>query len=203
MHLHLPHLIYEGAPLDDREILSRLPTALADALRERNGCVAYLGGLHVRGACTEPAWHSIRAAWEGEDALHRLFEEVQQSDVTFAEDAFGDQFLLRDGQVMLLDAELGEVRPLKPSLEEFFLSLLEHPAELLGYEPLLEMRRQGQKLEPGQLLSARPPFVLAGTEQNIALEPTPALERRRYLAWLAGQLHGLPNGTQVELPASD
>jgi hypothetical protein len=77
MNLDLPHLIYAGAPLDDLEILEGVPAELATALRARNGCIAYLGALHVRGACHAPAWHSLRHAWEGPDALHALFDEVQ------------------------------------------------------------------------------------------------------------------------------
>jgi hypothetical protein len=33
MHLDLPHLTYPGAPVDDSEILERVPAELAAALR--------------------------------------------------------------------------------------------------------------------------------------------------------------------------
>src|SRR6185312_15967257 len=98
MHLDLPHLTYSGPALDDPEILDRLPEELSAALRARNGCIAWLGALHVRGASHSPPWHSLRNAWEGPDALHTLFDEVRATDVPFAEDAFGDQFLLREGR---------------------------------------------------------------------------------------------------------
>jgi hypothetical protein len=49
---------------------------------------------------------------------------VRPADVPFAEDAFGDQFLLRDGQVLRLGGELGEIAPVADGLEDFFGQLL-------------------------------------------------------------------------------
>ena len=199
MHLELPHLTYPGAALDDPGLLDRVPAELAALLRTRNGCVAYGGGLHVRGACHAPAWHSLRHAWEGDDALHRLFDEVQPADVPFAEDAFGDQFLLRDDRVMRLSGELGEVSEAAESLPRFFDALLADAALVLDYEPLLRFLAPGDRLAPGELLAAYPPFVLSGEGSARDLRPVDALERRRFLADLARQLHGLPEGAEVRL----
>jgi hypothetical protein len=204
MHLDLPHLTYPGAPVDDPEILERVPADLAAALRARNGCVAYLGALHVRGACRAPAWHSLRHAWEGPDAVHVLFEEVRPSDVPFAEDGFGDQLLLRDGKVVRLSGELGEVTPVAESLGRFFTSLWADAEGVLDYEPLMRYRQSGGQLPPGELLAAYPPFALkaaAGTARE--LRPMDALERRRSLAELARRLHGLPDGAEVRLDAGE
>ncbi|MDB4878497.1 MAG: hypothetical protein JWM41_4943 [Gemmatimonadetes bacterium] len=46
---------------------------MSHLLRRTNGCVAYEGGLDIRGSCREPAWHSLRDAWHGPSAIHRLF----------------------------------------------------------------------------------------------------------------------------------
>ena len=51
--------MYLGPPIDDPAILESLPPELADLLRRANGYVAYDGGLHVRGACHMPEWHSL------------------------------------------------------------------------------------------------------------------------------------------------
>jgi hypothetical protein len=203
MHLELPHLTYAGAPPDDADILARAPAELASVLRARNGVVAYQGALHVRGACREPAWHSLRHAWEGADALHELFEEVCPSDVPFAEDAFGDQFLLRDGRVLRLSGELGEIAPVADRLEEFFGQLLGDPGRALDYEPLLEYLAGGAELRPGQLLAAYPPFVLSADGARRDIHAVDAVERRRFLADLARQLHGLPDGAEVRFEVTD
>jgi hypothetical protein len=203
MHLDLPHLIYSGGSLDDPDILQRVPDELAVALRTRNGCIGFLGGLHVRGACRAPAWHSLRHAWEGPDAVHSLFEEVLPTDVPFAEDAFGDQFLIRDGKIMRLSSELGEVNQMAESLDSFFAGLLADAEQVLDYQPLLIFREAGGELRPGQLLAAYPPFVLKADGPTRDLRAIDALERRRFLAELAHQLHGLPDGAEVRLNITD
>jgi hypothetical protein len=199
MHLDLPHQTYPGAPIDDPAVLERLPSELASALRRRNGCVGFLGALHVRGACLAPAWHSLRHAWDGPDALHELYTEVDPADVPFAEDGFGDQFLIREGRVLRLSGELGEIEDLAGSPAEFFARLITDAEQVLDYEPLLRFRDEGNDLRPGQVLAAHPPFVLqaAGTGRELRAED--AIERRRTLAALAKRLHGLPDGAHVRL----
>ena len=69
-------IVFEGVAYNDEEqgdalLLRELPGELARMLRSRNGFVAFAGGLHVRGACKLPTWHSLREAWKGEGALHR------------------------------------------------------------------------------------------------------------------------------------
>jgi hypothetical protein len=203
MHLDLPHLTYSGPAVDDAEILERLPEGLATALRARNGCIAWLGALHVRGACRGPAWHSLRNAWEGPDALHTLFEEVEPTDLPFAEDAFGDQFLLRGGNLLRLSGELGEVAEIAESLEHFFDGLWTDAEQVLDYQPLLRFREGGGELPPGQLLAAYPPFVLDAGGTTRDLRPMDAIERRHFLAELARQLHGLPDGATVRLKSTE
>ena len=201
--LELPHLIYPGAALDDLEILERAPAELAAALRVRNGSIGYLGALHVRGACHAPAWHSLRHAWEGPDALHELFEDVRPADVPFAEDAFGDQFLLRDGRVLRLNGELGEVSAVAESLGSFVASLWSDAEQVLDYQPLLTFRQSGAELRPGELLAAHPPFALQADHSTRELRTVDALERRRQLAGLARRLRGLPDGAEVRFPAGE
>jgi len=203
MHLELPHLTYAGAPPDDADILARAPAELASVLRVRNGVVAYQGALHVRGACREPAWHSLRHAWEGPDALHELFEEVRPADVPFGEDAFGDQFLLRDGRVLRLSGELGEIAPVADGLEDFLGQVLGDPGRALDYDPLLDFLAGGAELPPGRLLAAYPPFVLSADDARRDIRAVDAVERRRFLADLARQLHGLPDGAEVRFEVPD
>jgi hypothetical protein len=203
MHLDLPHLTYSGPAIDDEAILTRLPAPLAAALRARNGCIAYRGGLHVRGACSEPAWHSLRAAWEGPLALHELYEEVQASDVPFAEDALGDQFLLRGGTVLHLWAETGELEPAATDLDAFFAAVLADAQRALALEPLLAFVDAGTQLAPGQLLMAYPPFCVTASEQGVRLTAIDTMERRLFLADVARQIRGLPEGAEVQLKVTE
>ena len=198
MHLDLPHLIWSGPPIDDEEILERVPEPLRSALRARNGCVAYRGGLHVRGACREPRWHSLRAAWEGPDAFHVLYAEVLESDVPFAEDGLGDQFVLRGEEVWHLWAETGEMERKAPTLEAFIADILERTTEVLALEPVMAFLDAGQELEPGQLLMAYPPFCVSQSDHGVTLTAIGTFERREFLATIARQIHDLPDGAEVQ-----
>jgi hypothetical protein len=203
MHLDLPHQTYAGPPIDDDEILARVPEPLATALRTRNGVVAWQGGLHVRGACREPAWHSLRSAWEGPLALHVLYDEVAPGDVPFAEDALGDQFLLRDGAVLHLWAETGEIETVAADLEAWLAAVLADPQHTLSLEPLLAYLKAGRTLAPGQLLSAYPPFCVTQSAKGVDLKARDWLERRMFLAEIARQIRGLPEGAEVRFKVSD
>src|ERR1700681_1788880 len=117
--MKLDHLTFSGPAIDDREMLAKLPKELAALLTQTNGFIQFHGGLHVRGACLAPAWHSLREAWLGDNAFHRLYPEVEPDDIPFAEDYLGDQFLLRGGDVWRLYAETGEVEPLEETFKVF------------------------------------------------------------------------------------
>ena len=67
--MKLSNVTWQGHPIDDLDVLEKLPENLATLLRQTNGFIQYHGGLHVRGACLTPAWHSLRVAWLGDEAF--------------------------------------------------------------------------------------------------------------------------------------
>ena len=188
------HVTYNGPAIDDREILAKLPKALAALLEQTNGFIHFHGGLHVRGACLAPAWHSLRDAWIGKNAFHQLYPEVTPADIPFAEDYLGDQFLLRDGTVWHLLAETGEVESLESSFKEFMQNVEDDPGEHLGLHHLLQFQREGGHLLPGQLLAASPPFCQEESDDGVTLRAMPSGERRQFLADFAKQMRELPDG---------
>ena len=192
---------YIGPPIDDFEILKRLPETVLTALHCQNGFILEGGGFHVRGACLNPAWHSLRAAWEGEFSLHRLFPQVDESDIPVAEDCFGDQFLLRGGHVLQLLGETGQIKETGNSWEEFIERVSAAPVEFLQLHWLEHFRNAGGVLLPGSLLSVYPPFV-AKECVNPSLRPIPALERRSALADFARQIQDVEDGQKIRIRVS-
>jgi len=190
---------FAGPPIDDPELLARLPEPLRQRLTRVNGYVAYAGGLHVRGACRAPEWHSLRAAWLGENAIHRLFPAVRADDVPWAEDALGDQFLLRDGVVLRLEAETGRVESLGVDLTGFEQRVRDDPFEYLRLAPLEQFAREGGELRPGQLLSVYPPYCVEESARGVALRAVPAAARLRWLSALAREIGGLADGAALRL----
>jgi len=201
--MQLEQVSFTGPPLDDHELLARLPANLARLLQQINGFIQYGGGLHIRGACREPDWHSLRDAWDGEAAFWRLYPEVRQGDVPFAEDCMGDQFLLRNGVAHKLVAETGEVETIGVGLREFFEAAAADPVEFLSLHPLLQFQQEGGRLEPGQLLAAFPPFCIKESAEGVSLAAISAGERRRFLADLADQLRDLPDGAKIDFRVVD
>src|SRR5688500_8926701 len=117
--MNISGITWRGESIDDVELLRELPPSLVRILSDANGLILHEGALHMRGASLAPEWHSLRAAWRGPSAFHTLYESVLPTDIPFAQDQLGDQFLLRDGRVLRLSAETGEVDALADSLEDF------------------------------------------------------------------------------------
>jgi hypothetical protein len=202
--MKLDHVSFTGPAIDDPEVLDQLPKELADLLQQYNGFIQFHGGLHVRGACLAPAWHSLREAWLGDSAFHRLYPEVLPDDVPFAEDFLGDQFFLRGGDVWRLYAETGEMESLEETFKVFMENVQEDPGEELGLHALLQFQREGGKLLPGQLLAAYPPFCTEESANGVTVSPVNSDERRRFLAEFAAKIRQLPvDGGEIDMEELD
>jgi hypothetical protein len=188
---------YVGPPIDDPGQLERLPEAFASLLRKKNGFIWFRGGLHMRGACMAPTWHSLHVASVGGVAFHQLYWNVRVTDVPFAEDCMGDQFLLRDAEVVRLAAETGEIASLGIGPDEFLAQVERDPLEFLQMQPLLRFEAEGGRLVPGELLAAYPPFFAQQAGEGVSLRAISADERRRFLADIANQIRHLPDGSTI------
>lgn len=199
--MQLNHITYQGPPSDDAALLAQLPENLAALLGSVNGFIQYGGGLHVRGACLKPEWHSLRRAWRGPQAISALFPAAEPDWIPFAQDCVGDQFLLRDAQVLHLAAETGEVQDLNLTLGEFLKRASADPVDFLAMEPLLQFQNTHGALAAGDLLHAYPPFCTKEAAQGVSLRAVPAWEVHRTHAEFARALP--PDGTQVQIGTSD
>lgn len=191
-------IIFQGCPIADAQTFALLPAYLQDFLRARNGVVAYFGGLHIRGCCQTPAWHNLGAAWNGEQAFWKLYRRVQPTDIPFAQDCVGNQFLLRGDAVLFLDTETGEVADLEVDFKHFLFGIEKFPLDALGMEPLRTFQQQGGVLAAGQLLSVYPPVCIQSATQEPTLKPLPVLERLAYLAAFYAQIKDLPDGQRLQ-----
>jgi hypothetical protein len=189
--MNIPGITWRGENVDDVELLRELPPSLVRMLSDTNGFILHDGALHVRGACVTPEWHSLRTALRGPTAFHTLYESVQTTDIPFAQDQVGDQFLLRDGRVFRLSAETGDVEPFANSLDDLFSQVAEDIEGFLNVG-------LGHTMQPGQLLLAYPPFVFRESGADASLKPVRAGEVILFHADLARQIRDVPDGGQVE-----
>jgi hypothetical protein len=148
--------------------------------------------------------------------LANLYPDLRSTDVPFAEEAFGDQFLLRDDQVWRLFGETGELEPWERSalastegseaadngIESWFRALIADPTDILGYEPSQALSAiGGGRLEPGKLISVYPPFAISAESVKREFKPVDTLTRRGWLAGLAAKMKDLPDGAEIEIRA--
>ena len=126
--MNFPGVTFTGPKLGEAAVPEWVPAPLAGLLLEVNGVVAFEGGLHLRGICDAPSWHSLEAAMDGDRAFHSRYDGVNLGDVPFGQDVVGDQWLLRDGWVIRLAAEIGEIERLEQTLPEFLAAALEDPS---------------------------------------------------------------------------
>lgn len=68
---------------------------------------------------------------------------------------------------------------------------------VLSLQPLVAFWNQGGRLEPGQLLSAFPPYFSVESKQGVSLRAITSEERIRFLADVARQIADVPDGATV------
>jgi hypothetical protein len=197
--MELRDVTYQGPALDGATLLARLPKVYRQLLEQVNGFVKLHGGLHIRGVCTAPEWHSLSTVWEGRLVLSQHYPIVEPSDVPFGQDVVGDQFLLRGDRIYRLSAETGDLVSLGCGLMTFLEQAQRDPVGYLKLQPMLRFFNEGGRLEPGELLSVYPPFCTKESAQGVSLRAVPALERLSFLADFARQIMSLPEGSAIKI----
>ena len=195
--MNLKNLTYQGPQIDDAQTLEDLPNDYQVLLRQINGFVQFGNGLHIRGVCKQPAWHSITTVWTGTLALSHLYPNIRADDIPFGQDAFGDQFFLRHDFVHRLYGETGETESLHCRLSAFLESVQADPIGYLGLEPLIRFNNEGGALELGQLLNVYPPFCTKESELGVSLKAISFDERIKFLANFASKIAAIDDGEKV------
>lgn len=198
--MNLEQITYTGPEFDETsKIIEKLPDNLVSLLKQINGFIQYSGGFHLRGVCSEPQWHSIESMMNGPLSLHNSYPAITVTDIPFAEDCVGDQFLIRNRNVIKLISETGEVEEYGFGLATFLKSASENPIEFLGMEPLLQLQNEGGALEPGELIHVYPPFCTREAKNGVSLKALTSNEVLLYLADFSKQVSTLGEGEQFEI----
>jgi hypothetical protein len=190
------HRTWEGGDSDDLDLLDILPDDLRAVISSPAGFIHHHGALHFRGCVGSPGWNSLRDAWRGENAFHRLYPEITTTDIPFAQDQVGDQYLLRGALVFHLDAETGEVREFAPDFESFLSGVTGDISEYLNVG-------LDHALQPGFLLHAYPPFCAAESADGSSLRPVPVEELILFHADFARQIREMPEGGKIKVTVTE
>ncbi|UTW67397.1 hypothetical protein KFE94_04580 [bacterium SCSIO 12643] len=163
--LEFKGVTYINHELHDTELFDLLPSDLKSFYKEINGLVAYNGGFQIRGCGTGPSWNSLEDVWKGKDALHHTYKNLQPTDIPFAQDCLGDQYIYRSGSIWQLLTETGDLDDLELDFDEFIDEVIEDPVEFLALYPLIEFIESGNELQPGELLVPNIPFSVETEEE--------------------------------------
>ncbi|WAC18698.1 hypothetical protein OVA24_15825 [Luteolibacter sp. SL250] len=190
-------ITWEAGGSTDETSLRSLPDELRKIIEPTGGFILHHGAIHFRGCTAAPDWNSLRLASWGGQSLSHLYPAVDVDDIPFAQDQFGDQYLLRGNEVMLLDAETGVVRKFARCLTEFMDGI---EADIEGY---LNVGLE-HHLQPGQGFLAYPPFCVKESEGGASsFKAVPMDELIRFHADLARQIADLPDGGTLEFEMTD
>ncbi len=181
MSMKLQGVTYRHSIIEDWTTFKATPARFQDFLKQTNGIIAFKGGLHIRGCCHEPAWHSIDHYISGQVAFWKIYPDVLDIDIPFAQDCMGDQFLFRGEKVYKLSLETGILSFFDYDFYGFLEAIDNNPIEFLGMYPLVQHEMDGKELLPGQLLQAYPPLCLNIPGSVISLEAVPAEEQIVFL----------------------
>lgn len=175
--------------------INTLPTEFNSFSHFKEGAWLYKGGLQVRGVDPSHEILDLHKYWQGDSSINDQYDILLDADIPFAQDCFGDQFIYREGEILLLSAECGELEHISESLSSFFSWVKSDPYTNLNITDDLEV-------SIGELLFAWPPYC---TEQgdNATIKATPAHEVIALHADLAKKIGGLPDGGSLSINVVD
>ena len=91
----------------------------------------------------------------------------------------------------LIDKEVATPR-CERAVAEYEGRVEDEPLETLELHPLLEIRRTGGRLSPGELLSVFPPFCTAEAREGVSLRAIDTRERLDFLCDLSARVQHAP-----------
>ena len=186
------NITYFGDKIDDFDLFENLPDYLKEFYSITNGFVAFNGGLHIRGCVKSPSWHSLREYWIGDTKLTSLFSSIERDDIPFAQDCFGDQYVIRDNRIWRVSAETDEIENLEISFNDFLNAVDNNPIEFLNIENI-----EPNTLKPGQIFNVFPPFCVESSEYSF--KPVTIEEQIKYLSDFSKQIEKISDGKDIIL----
>ena len=171
-------------------------------LRLRNGFFAFEGALHVLPAGGQPEVMTLEE-WNSSHLWRHEYGDLADGMFFFAEDAFGNQFCLRDDRICLFDAETGQAEVIGSNIEDWAGQVLSDYEFLTGFPLFHEWQVAHGRVPAGSRLMPIVPFLLGGEYSLSNLRVAGAVPGMRARGNLARQIRDLPDGAQIELKVAD
>lgn len=171
---------------------------LAPLLGKKNGFFAFESALQVFPFTADSPYGLVE--WNSAAGWRRAYGNLIPDDTLFfAQDLFGCQFAIHEGEISRFDPEVAEFEFLAENISDWAAAVMEDYNYLTGFELGHDWQVLNRPLVPNERLFPRIPFVLGGdfeVENLWAAFPDAVMSLR---GALASQLHGLPDGTKVRV----
>ena len=168
---------------------------LDELLAQRNGFYCFEGALHV---FASGLGERDLQAWNSPSLWRDAYDNMAEGCLFFAEDLVGNQFAIANDQIVLFDAETGDLEAVAESLEEWSAKVIHDCDYLTGYQLAHAWQEQHGTLEDNHRLIAKIPFVAGGEFALDNLYSVDSLKAMRWHGDLALQIRDLPDGAAIE-----
>jgi hypothetical protein len=151
---------------------------------------------------SDPEWYGLEQ-WNSADLWRFEYDDMAYGHLFFAEDVFGGQFSVFEGQVCVFDPETGSSTGLCNSIEDWAAMILEDYRALTGWPLARDWQRESGLLPVGKRLLPVVPFVFGGEFTVSNLHPVDSVEAMRFRGHVARQIRDLPDGQTVQIRVVD
>jgi hypothetical protein len=171
--------------------------SIASVLKHKNGFFCFDSALRFFPSVTmESSWGITD--WNKHDLWKADYNGLADDVFCFAEDLFGQQFVILEGKIGTFEPETGNVEIVASSLEQFASRILDDCNYMTGFGLGQEWQLSHGALHARHRLMAKRPFVLGGEYSAANLVSLESLRIMKNLGNLARQIHDLPNGAQIQ-----
>ncbi|MDG4556295.1 MAG: SMI1/KNR4 family protein [Candidatus Contendobacter sp.] len=185
-----------------RGLAGSLADDLLRMLYQRNGFYALESALHVFPSHSNQQEIGLDD-WNDNALWRNAYKGQADGCLFFAEDVFGGQFCIKDGQVYTFDPETGGLDYLADDIEGWAKAIISDYEVLTGYPLAHQWQKQHGQLPAKRRLLPKMPFVAGGEFMLDNLYLADAVEGMKFRADIANQIKDLPDGAQIKFHVTD
>ncbi len=170
---------------------------LQSLLSCKNGFFAFEGALRVFSTSKNEFSESLDA-WNSPELWRKSYVGLADGGIFFAEDIFGGQFCIKDGNVYSFDPETGDLTFISRSLEGWAGEILSDYEVMTGSPIAHQWQEKCGLLPHDQRLMPKVPFVCGGEFDLGNLVAVNVVSGMKSRANLAVQIRDMPDGTKIQ-----
>jgi len=166
-------------------------------LRRHNGFYAFANALHVFPAGTTLFGYGL-TEWNSLGLWRYTYGDMADGCLFFAENLFGDQYVIREDQFFWFDHETGSLEPVSDTLTGWAKAILDD-LDAVGYSVALKLQGEYGDIPAGMRLFPKIPFVTGGIACLDNLFLGRSVNGMNFGGELATQIRNLPDGAKIKI----